>query len=92
MNTLLSLLDFIVLVLLVIHVLRRVSAELPKGTGATILMICLALVVVFFATVSLTVYMGLVDAADSLMRVVLLAFVVGMAALVGVSWTSKPVA
>jgi hypothetical protein len=55
-------------------------------------MICLALVVVFFATVSLTVYMGLVDAADSLMRVVLLAFVVGMAALVGVSWTSKPVA
>jgi hypothetical protein len=50
------------------------------------------LVVVFFATVSLTVYMGLVDAADSLMRVVLLAFVVGMAALVGVSWTSKPVA
>ncbi len=92
MNTLLSLLDFIVLVLLVIHVLRRVSEGLPKGPGATILMICLALVVAFFATVSLTVYMGLVDAADSLMRVVLLAFVVGMAALVGVSWTSKPVA
>jgi hypothetical protein len=92
MNTLLNLLDFIVLVLIVIHLLRRVSAGLANAPGAPILIICVALVAAFFATVSLTVYMGLVDAADSLMRVVLLAFVVGMAVLVGVSWTSKPVA
>ena len=92
MNTLLNLLDFIVLVLLAIHVLRRVSAGLPKGPGATILMIYLALVVAFLATVSLTVYMGLVDGASSLMRAFLLALVVGMAVLVGVSWRSKPAA
>jgi hypothetical protein len=92
MNTLLNLLDFIVLVLIFIHLLRRVSAGLANAPGAPILVICVALVAAFFATVSLTVYMGLVDAADSLMRVVLLAFVVGMAVLVGVSWTSKPVA
>lgn len=92
MNTLLNLLDFIVLVLIVIHLLRRVSAGLANAPGAPILIICVALVAAFFATVSLTVYMGLVDAADSLMRVVLLAFVVGMAVLVGVSSTSKPVA
>ena len=92
MNTLLNLLDFIVLVLIVIHLLRRVSAGLANAPGAPILIICVGLVAAFFATVSFTVYMGLVDAADSLMRAVLLAFVVGMAVLVGVSWTSKPVA
>lgn len=92
MNTLLNLLDFIVLVLIVIHLLRRVSAGLANVPGAPILLICVALVAAFFATVSLTVYMGLVEAADSLMRVVLLAFVAVMAVLVGVSWTSKPVA
>jgi hypothetical protein len=92
MNILLNLLDFIVLVLIVIHLLRRVSAGLANAPGAPILIICVALVAAIFATVSFTVYMGLVDAADSLMRVVLLAFVVGMAVLVGVSWTSKPAA
>lgn len=92
MNTLLDLLDFIVLALLVIHVLRRVSAGLPKGPGAVVLMICLVLVAVFLATISLTVYMGLVEEASSLMRVVLLAFVVGMAVLVGVSWAGEPAA
>ena len=89
MNTLLSLLDFIVLVLIVIHVVRRVSAGLANAPGAPILVICVALVAAFFATVSFTVYMGLVDAADSLMRVVLLAFVVVLAIVVGASWTSK---
>jgi hypothetical protein len=92
MNTLLNLLDFIVLVLIMIHLLRGVSAGLANAPGAPILIICVALAAAFFATVSFTVYMELVDAADSLMRVVLLAFVVGMAVLVGVSWTSKPVA
>jgi len=92
MNTLLNLLDFIVLVLIVIHLLRRVSAGLANVPSAPILIICVALVAAFFATVSLTVYMGLVEAADSLMRVVLFAFVAVMAVLVGVSWTSKPVA
>ena len=92
MNTLLNLLDFIVLVLIVIHVVRRVSAGLANAPGAPILIICVALAAAFFATVSFTVYMGLVDAADSLMRVVLLAFVAGMAVLVGVSWISKPAA
>jgi hypothetical protein len=92
MNILLNLLDFIVLVLIVIHLLRRVSAGLANAPGAPILIICVALVAAFFAIVSFTVYMGLVDAADSLMRMELLAFVVGMAVLVRVSWASKPVA
>src|SRR4029077_9394638 len=70
MNILLNLLDFIVLVLIVIHLLRRVSAGLANAPGAPILIICVALVAAIFATVSFTVYMGLVDAADSLMRVV----------------------
>lgn len=89
MNTLLSLLDLIVLVLIVITVVRRVSAGLANAPGAPILVICVALVAAFFATVSFTVYMGLVDAADSLMRVVLLAFVGVLAIVVGASWTSK---
>ena len=92
MNTLLDLLDFIVLVLIVIHLLRRVSAGLGNVPGAPILVICVALVAAFFATVSFTVYMGLVDAASSLMRLVLFAFVVALAAIVGISWTSKQAA
>ena len=92
MNTLLELLDFIVLVLIVIHLVRRVSAGLANAPGAPILVICVGLVAAFFATVSFTVYMGLVDAASSLMRVVLLAFVVVLAVVVGVSWTSKSAA
>lgn len=92
MNTFLNVLDFIVLVLIVIHLVRRVSAGLANAPRAPILIICVALAAAFFATVSFTVYMGLVDTADSLMRVVLFAFVAGMAVLVGVSWTSKPVA
>jgi hypothetical protein len=92
MNTLLNLLDLIALLLLVIHVLRKVSVELPKGLGAAILTFCVGLFAAFLATVSLTVYMGLVAEASALMRVVLLAFVLAMVAVVGTSWTSKSVA
>ncbi len=92
MNTLLDLLDFVVLLLIVILLLRRVSAGLANAPGAPILVICVALAAAFFATVSFTVYVGLVDAADSLMRMVLLAFVVLLAAVVGLSWTSKQAA
>jgi hypothetical protein len=92
MNTLLDVLDFIVLVSIVVLVVRKVSAGLANAPGASILVICVALVAAFFATVSFTVYMGLVDVADSLMRVVLLAFVVVLAIVVAASWTSKTAA
>lgn len=92
MNTLLDLLDFIVLVLIVIHLLRRVSTGLANVPGAPILIVCVALAAAFLATVSFTVYIGLVDVASPLMRIVWLAFVVGMAVIVGVSWTSKAAA
>jgi hypothetical protein len=92
MNTLLDLLDLIVLVLIVTHLLRRVSAGLANAPGAPILIFCVALVAAFFAIVSFTTYMGLVDAASSLMRMVLLAFVVLLAVVVGISWTSKQAA
>jgi hypothetical protein len=92
MNTLLDLLDLIVLVSIVVLVVRKVSAGLANAPGAPILVICVALVAAFFATVSLTVYMGLVDAADSLMRLVLLAFVVVLGMVVGAAWTGKATA
>lgn len=92
MNTLLDVLDFIVLVSIVVLVVRKVSAGLANASGAPILVICVALVAAFFATVSFTVYMGLVDIAGSLMRLVLLAFVVVLGAVVGLSWTGKQAA
>ena len=92
MNTLLDLLDLIVLVSLVVLVVRKVSAGLANAPGAPILVICVALVAAFFAIVSLTVYMGLVDIASSLWRLVLLLFLVALAVVLGASWTSKTAA
>ena len=92
MNALLDVLDFAVLVLIVTLLLRRVWAGLANAPGAPILLICVAVLAALFATISLTVYMGLVDAASWLMRVVLLALAVVLAVVVGVSWTGRPAA
>ncbi|HXC34032.1 MAG TPA: hypothetical protein VNZ56_16255 [Verrucomicrobiae bacterium] len=92
MSTLLDLLDLIVLVSIVVLVVRKVSAGLANAPGAPILVICVALVAAFFATVSFTVYMGLVDIASSLWRFVLLLFLVALAVVLGASWSSKAAA
>lgn len=92
MSTLLDLLDVIVLASLVVLVVRKVSAGLANAPGAPILVICVALLAAFFATVSLTVYMGLVDIASSMWRFVLLLFLVALAVVLGASWNSKAAA
>jgi hypothetical protein len=88
MGTLVNIVDLIVLLLLVVHVPRTVW----KGSGSLLLTICVALAVIVFAPVSLAALSGLVGSESSLTQVILLAALLAMAALVGISLASNPVA
>jgi hypothetical protein len=92
MTTLLSIVDFIVLLLLVVQVLRTVRKEQPQGSGSLVLAICLAPVLIIFGIVSISAYMGLVEVVSSLTQGVLLVVLLGMAALLGLSWAGKAAA
>jgi hypothetical protein len=92
MTTLLSIVDFIVLLLLVVLVLRSVTKEQPQGSGSLVLAICLAPVLIIFGIVSISAYMGLVEVVSSLTQGVLLVVLLGMAALLGFSWAGKAAA
>jgi len=92
MGTLLSILDFVVLLLLVLLVPRTVWKELPRGSGSLVLSICVSLVLIVFAIVSFSSYLGLVEVSSSLTRGIFLVILLGMAALLRLSWVSKPVA
>jgi hypothetical protein len=92
MGTLLNILDFLVVCLLVLSVLRVVWKELQPGSGSLILSICLALVLAIFAIVSLTAYMGLVDVSSTFTRAIFLLILLVMAALLRSAWSSKTVA
>jgi hypothetical protein len=92
MGTLLSILDLLVLLLLVLSVFRVVWIELQPGSGPTVLSVCVGLALAIFATVSLSAYMGLVDASDSLTRGIFLIILVLMATLLRFAWSGKPAA
>jgi hypothetical protein len=46
--------------------------------------------VIVFAIVSLGAYVGLASESSTLMQVIFLLILLGMAALIGFSWSSKP--
>lgn len=90
MDTLLDIVDFVVLLLLIVHITRTVWKEQLQGNGSLLLTICIALASAIFAIVSYTSYMGLVAVSSSLTRVIFLVFLLAMVVVVRLSWTSKP--
>jgi hypothetical protein len=88
METLISIVDFIVLLLFVVYIPRLVR----RDSGSLLLSTLIALAVVIFAIVSFTATAGLIAATSSLTRGIVLVVLLGMAALVRLSETSKPVA
>ncbi len=90
MGTLLGIVDFIVLLLLVVQVPRTVWKEQPHGFGSLLLSIFIALALIVFATVSFAAFLGLVEASSSLMRGIFLVVLLGMAAVLRLSWVGKP--
>jgi hypothetical protein len=92
MGTLLSILDFVVLLLLVVLVLFTVWRELSRGSGSLVLSICVSLVLIIFGTVSFAAYLGLVEVSSLLTRVIFLVVLLGMAGLLRLAWAGKPAA
>jgi hypothetical protein len=91
MATLLGISDFIVLFLIVIYIPRDVWKH-QKDSGSLALSIVIALALIVFALVSFAAYLGLVEVSSSLTRGIFLVILLGMAALLRLSWVSKPVA
>jgi hypothetical protein len=89
METLLGIADLVVLLLLVILVPRVLWKEQSGGIGSVVLTICVFLVVLFMATVSHTVFIGLVEVSSPSMRGLLLVVLLGMAGLIALPWFSK---
>jgi len=92
MGTLLSIADFVVLLLLVVLVLRTMWRELPRDSGSLVLSICVSVVLIDFAIVSFSAYIGLVEVSSSLTQGIFLVVLLVMAALIRLSWTAKPIA
>lgn len=92
MGTILNILDFLVLCLLVLSVLRIVWKELRPGSGSLVLSICLAVALAIVAIVSLTAYMGLVEVSSTFTQAIFLLILLAMAALLRFAWPGKPVA
>ena len=88
MGTLVSIADFIVLLLFVVYIPRVVR----RDSGPLLLSTLIALAVVIFAIVSFSANAGLIAATSSLTRGIVLVVLLGMAALVRLSEASKPVA
>ena len=88
METLVSIVDFIVLLLFVVYIPRLVR----RDSGSLLLSTLIALAVVIFAIVSFAATAGLIAATSSLTRGIVLVVLLGMAALVRLSETSKPAA
>ena len=92
MGTLLSIADFVVLLLLVVLVLRTMWRELPRDSGSLVLSICVSVVLLVFAIVSFSAYIGLVEVSSLLTQGIFLVVLLVMAALIRLSWTAKPIA
>ncbi len=91
MGTLLNVLDFLVLLLLVIQVIRTVSKGQSRDSGSLLLTVCVAVVLIVFATVSFAVYMGLVAVSSSLTQGIFLVILIAMAGIIGVTSKIKAV-
>lgn len=89
MNTLLSILDFVVLLLLVISIPRIVLKELRQAAGSMLLTICVLAVLIVFAIVSLSAYVGLIGVSSALTRGIFLVILLLMLAMLRFAWSSK---
>jgi hypothetical protein len=89
MDTVLGILDFLVLLLLVIHVSLTVWKGLSRDAGSRVLTLCVAIVAIVFATVSLSAYLGLVAVSSALTRGVFLLVLIGMGVLFSLSGMGK---
>jgi hypothetical protein len=92
MGTLLSIMDFVVLLFLIVQVLREVGRQQIPGSGSLVLSVCLAFFLLILGTVSFTAYLGLVEVSSSLTRGIFLVILLAMAALLSAAWTSKQTA
>ena len=92
MGTLLSIVDFLVLLLLVLSVLRLVWNKLQAVSGSLVLAICLACALAVVTIVSLSAYIGLVAVSSTLTQGIFLLILLVMAALLRFAWTGKTAA
>lgn len=90
MVTLFAIFDIIVLVLLLTRVMRAFWKVLPKGIGSIILAILVLIPLICFAIVSLTVFVSIVTAFTVIGRIIAFLFLVGMLALLRVTWSGLP--
>jgi hypothetical protein len=88
MGTLVSIVDFIVLLLFVIYIPRVVK----RDSGSLLLSTLIALAVAIFAIVSFEANAGLIAATSWLTRGIVLVVLLGMAALIRLSESNKPIA
>ncbi len=89
MGMFLGIVDFVVLLLLVIHVSLTVWKEQPRDSGSTILTACIVLAALVFATVSLSAYLGLVAVSSPLTRGIFLLVLFGMGILFSLAGMGK---
>jgi hypothetical protein len=92
MSSLLSILDFVVLLLLIVLVSRTVWKGRQQGSGSLILSVFTAVALIVFAIVSFSSYLGLVEVSSSLTRGIFLVILIVLAALLRLTWSAKPAA
>ena len=90
METLFDIGAVIVFLLLIITVPRAVWNEKPQGPGSRVLYGFVILMVIIFATVSLSTAAGLIATSSSLSHIVLLAVWLLVAILARVAWSPRP--
>lgn len=90
MVTLFAVVDIVMLVLLLFRVLRAFWKQLPKGVGSIILVILVAIPLLCFASVSLTVFVSIVTKFTVIGRLIALLFLVMMFSLLRVTWADQP--
>lgn len=88
MDSLVHIVDFIVLLLFVAYIPQIVK----RGSHSFLLSALIALAIAVFAVVSFTANAGLVAATSPLTRAIVLAVLLVIAALLGLSQASKPAA
>jgi len=89
MGTVLSVIDFLVLLTIVISASRWVWKQPAQGFGPLLLSICITLALLIFATVSFTAAYGLTE-GSSLSQGILLIFLVAIAIAARMSWANNP--
>jgi len=85
MATFLGIVDLIVFAVLFLHIIWAVWSDSRKNTASLIIVICLAIALVLFGIISVGVAGGF--AKDEPLTV--LASLVAIAVLLGISWTAK---